>query len=284
MIAVPLTAQQNIDLLKNWLQGHSYETHYRPIPIEEHLVYDGKIYPAGTTASLLKTVTQLDSRTQAQPIQPALEHLRIIKPSAHKELKDAVLNAVVALANETARAGFGVLVFSSSRAGAESDALLISRVLPAFSEASPTIQEKRLDLLNELRSIPTGLDANLEKTIPSGVAFHHAGLTTEERELVANAYDAGILKVCVATCSLAAGINLPARRVILHNARMGRDLVGPSMLRQMRGRAGRKGKDEVGETYLCCRQSDLEAVVDLMHADLPEISSCLISDQRRIQR
>jgi len=138
--------------------------------------------------------------------------------------------------------------------------------------------------LGELRSLSTGLDAKLEVTIPVGVAFHHAGLTTEERELVANAYDAGVLKVCVATCSLAAGINLPARRVILHNARMGRDLVGPAMLRQMRGRAGRKGKDEVGETYLCCRQSDLEAVVDLMHAELPQISSCLISDKRRIRR
>ncbi|KAK3988063.1 P-loop containing nucleoside triphosphate hydrolase protein [Cladorrhinum sp. PSN332] len=274
----------NIDLLKNWLQGHSYETHYRPIPIEEHLVYEGNIYAAGTTASLLKTVTTLDSRTQAQPTQSVLEPLRVIRPSDHNEFKDAVLNAVVALANETARAGYGVLVFSSSRAGAESDAILISRVLPTLAEAPPAIQEKRLNLLNDLRSLATGLDINLEKTIPSGVAFHHAGLTTEERELVANAYDGGILKVCVATCSLAAGINLPARRVILHNARMGRELVGPAMLRQMRGRAGRKGKDEVGETYLCCRQSDLEAVVDLMHSDLPEISSCLVSDQRRIQR
>lgn len=35
-----------------------------------------------------------------------------------------------------------------------------------------------------------------------------AGLTTEERDLVAAAYDAGTLLVCVATCSLAAGINL----------------------------------------------------------------------------
>jgi replicative superfamily II helicase len=52
----------------------------------------------------------------------------------------------------------------------------------------------------------------------------------------------------------------------------------------MRGRAGRKGKDEVGETYLCCGQKDLEDVIDLMHADLPELSSCLISDQRRMQR
>lgn len=94
-----------------------------------------------------------------------------------------------------------------------------------------------------------------------------AGLTSEERDLVAAAYDEGVLKVMVATCSLAAGINLPASksfnhrlcgaegaltiitlhpmflificiartdissgRVILHGARMGSDLVGPSML------------------------------------------------------
>lgn len=57
-----------------------------------------------------------------------------------------------------------------------------------------------------------------------------AGLTTEERDTIATAYDDGIIKVIVATCSLAAGINLPARRVILHGARMGADLVGPAML------------------------------------------------------
>jgi len=47
---------------------------------------------------------------------------------------------------------------------------------------------------------------------------------------VAEAYDRGILKVIVATCSLAAGINLPARRVIVQEAYMGRDPVGPAML------------------------------------------------------
>lgn len=57
-----------------------------------------------------------------------------------------------------------------------------------------------------------------------------AGMTIEERDLIASAYDLGIIKVIVATCSLAAGINLPARRVILHGARMGADLVGPAML------------------------------------------------------
>jgi replicative superfamily II helicase len=52
----------------------------------------------------------------------------------------------------------------------------------------------------------------------------------------------------------------------------------------MRGRAGRKGKDEIGETYLCCRKDDLEDVVELMHADLPQVSSGLTTDKHRIQR
>ena len=60
--------------------------------------------------------------------------------------------------------------------------------------------------------------------------------------------------------------------------------MGPSMLRQMRGRAGRQGKAPVGETYLCCRQNDLEQVVDLLKAELPEATSCLGSENQCIQR
>lgn len=65
---------------------------------------------------------------------------------------------------------------------------------------------------------------------------------------------------------------------------MGREFVGPSMLRQMRGRAGRQGKAPIGETYLCCRENDLEQVVELMNAELPPVTSCLNTENRRIQR
>ncbi|KAI1208800.1 P-loop containing nucleoside triphosphate hydrolase protein [Annulohypoxylon truncatum] len=273
---------QNIDLLSRWLDAHIYSTFYRPVPIEEYLVHESQIYPASSTSGLLKTATQLAS-THPSASQPQNHPVRIVHPSPHKEFKDPVLNAVVALATETARSGYGALVFCNSH-GCESDARLISRAMNDTSCLDPAIMEKRLDLLADLRSLSTGLDPCLAETVISGVAFHHAGLTTEERDLIASAYDSGVLKILVATCSLAAGINLPARRVILHNARMGRDLVGPSMLRQMRGRAGRKGKDEIGETYLCCRKDDLQAVIELMHADLPQISSGLTTDRHRIQR
>ncbi|OLN88554.1 DNA polymerase theta [Colletotrichum chlorophyti] len=290
----------NVNLLATWLGAHSYETRYRPVPIEEHLVYEGNIHPAATMNELLKTAKHL--KTGTQPTHQGLSAIRRIEISSHNEFKDPVLNAVVSLASETARAGYGALVFASSRHGCEADARWIARVMPTQDELDPVMVEKRIELLAELRSLGTGLDPVLEETVPMGVAFHRksvlwitrpweiadskpdAGLTIEEREIIANAYDAGVIKVCIATCSLAAGINLPARRVILHNARMGRDFVGPSMLRQMRGRAGRKGKDEVGETYLCCREDDLEQVVDLMHAEMPQITSGLMTDKQRIQR
>ncbi|KAI1382221.1 P-loop containing nucleoside triphosphate hydrolase protein [Hypoxylon crocopeplum] len=295
----------NIGVLSQWLDAHIYSTLYRPVPIEEHLVHEGKIYPASSTTSLLQTASQLALDLNGSQLQN--HPVRVVQPSLHKEFKDPVLNAVVALATETARSGYGALVFCNSRSmfkvfrsfvsalsslpfqtrnhhGCEFDARLISRTLRDTSHLDSTILEKRLDLLADLRSLSTGLDPSLAETIPFGVAFHHAGLTTEERDLIADGYDSGILKVLVATCSLAAGINLPARRVILHNARMGRDLVGPSMLRQMRGRAGRKGKDEIGETYLCCRKADLKDVIELMRAELPQISSGLTTDKHRIQR
>lgn len=52
----------------------------------------------------------------------------------------------------------------------------------------------------------------------------------------------------------------------------------------MRGRAGRKGKDDVGESFLCCQTSDLEGVLELLAADLPVLESSLVPEKRGIQR
>lgn len=107
---------------------------------------------------------------------------------------------------------------------------------------------KRQDVLDDLRTLSVGLDESLEQTIPTGVAFHRmcsisiirvtehcshivdAGLAAEERNILTRAYDQRTILVIVATCSLAAGINLPARRVIINGTYMGRDPVEPAML------------------------------------------------------
>ncbi|KAJ2905036.1 hypothetical protein MKZ38_006429 [Zalerion maritima] len=254
----------NMDILATWLDAHSYETHYRPVPIREHLVYDAKVYPADTSAALFS----VGFTSKNNGAQLAAAPVREIQNSQNKELQESILNSVVALACETAWAGYGALVFTNSRVGCEADALLISRAMPTWDSLDSETIERRLDVLSDLRSLSTGLDTVLEQTIPYGVAFHHVRLSHHEYKYPTSS------PVPPA----------PARRVILHGARMGRDLVGPSMLRQMRGRAGRKGKDEIGETYLCCKPQDLEHVVDLMQGELPQITSGLAPKSKSLHR
>lgn len=143
--------------------------------MEEHLVFDNSVYSASTAKNFYNTATQLSKQTQGQTqlssqIRP--EPIRAIQPSPDKQLSNPLVNAVVSLANETARSGYGALVFCSSRSQCENDALLISQVLPRPEETDSLVMEKRLDLLSELRGTSTGLDPFLGKTIPVGVAFH----------------------------------------------------------------------------------------------------------------
>lgn len=159
-----------MDLMAQWLGGHCYETRYRPVPIEEFLVYDGGIYPAGSTSSLIKTATQLSDRIPSTQGRP--RPVRRIESSIQKELRDPVLNAVVTLSHETAISGFGALVFAGSRDTCESDARWISRTMPEPHELSPALLDRRMGLLGELRSLNTGVDPVLEETVMYGVAFH----------------------------------------------------------------------------------------------------------------
>ncbi|KAJ5601093.1 Helicase C-terminal [Penicillium lagena] len=271
----------NTEMLAQWINAKFYISNYRPVPIDEYLVYENAIYPAATSRQLFQTASKLTT-AMSTSLHNTIPPQRLIDPSSFKELSNAATNAMVALAVETAAGGYGALVFCGSRQGCQIHAATISEAMPSPAETDEL--GKRLDLLAELRSLSCGLDPVLQSTIIKGTGFHHAGMTTEERELIAHAYDHGVLRVLVATCSLAAGVNLPARRVIINGARMGRELVGPAMLRQMCGRAGRKGKDDAGETYLICVKADLEAVCDLLDADMPAIESCLAPEKRGLKR
>ena len=89
---------------------------------------------------------------------------------------------------------------------------------PLASQQRPT----RASICAELAAAPWGAaDADLIKSMQAGAAFHHGGLGSEERELVEAAFRCGAVSVLCATSTLAAGVNLPARRVIFKEPYIG---------------------------------------------------------------
>ncbi|KIW15181.1 hypothetical protein PV08_05226 [Exophiala spinifera] len=179
----------NPQLIAEWLKAKFYVAKYRPIPIEEHLVYENEIYPTANAKDFFRTVSQLT--TEEMYSTPHPKACRTILKSEYKDLSNPLTNAVVALAVETALDGHAALIFCNSRLGAEKTACLVSDAMPVDCVDVTTLN-KRQDLIASLQALPGGFEASLIRTISRGVGFHHAGLTTEERELVAEAYDKGV--------------------------------------------------------------------------------------------
>ena len=133
------------------------------------------------------------------------------------------------------------------------------------------ISDKELELCRELegklKRIKGG-NIELQKVVKFGVAFHHAGLLSKERLYIENAYRKRLLKLIFTTSTLSAGINMPARVVIIKDFRRyvtsGHNIknfsgyyengngfsyfkpFSANEVFQMLGRCGRPGLDEVG--------------------------------------
>ncbi len=91
---------------------------------------------------------------------------------------------------------------------------------------------------------------DLRALLPHGIAFHHAGLMPVLKVFVEEQFAANRLKVCFATDTLALGVNMPARTVVVAEPSKfdgeRRRMLTPNEFRQMAGRAGRRGMDNLG--------------------------------------
>lgn len=163
---------------------------------------------------------------------------------------------------DTIAGGGQCLVFVSSRRNAEAFA---KRAAKAVSSESQELKEYagRLQKITD-----TEMGKLLAACVEQGAAFHHAGLSREERSIVEEAFRKGFIKVISSTPTLAAGLNLPARRVIIRDylrfsAGLGMVPIPVSEYHQMAGRAGRPGLDPYGEAILIARdEQHLDALFE----------------------
>jgi len=125
-------------------------------------------------------------------------------------------------------------------------------------------------------------DDDLRKAVLDGVAFHHAGLSKADRDRVESWFREGKIAVLFSTSTLAWGVNLPARCVIVrdtkyHDPLEGEVDISPLDLLQMLGRAGRPGYDDVGHGWVICDRSDADRYRRLLREGT-EIESHLAAD------
>jgi len=169
------------------------------------------------------------------------------------------------------------LVFVSSRqdtvqAAKKARDVLAERDIDIGARGDYDLHSAASDLRNE----------TLRQSVVDGVAFHHAGLSREDKNAVEEWFKQGKVQVLFSTSTLAWGVNLPARCVVIRDTKLHDPLEGevdmsPLDVLQMLGRAGRPGYDDKGHAHVICEGGDAARYRDLLR-DGKEIESRLAAE------
>lgn len=219
----------NANQIAEWLDAKLVLSTWRPVPLSEGVYLDGEI-------------SFQDGSSREVP----------------RRYKEDVANVVCDTLEEEGQ----VLLFVSSR---RSTVSMAKRLAPSLRKFITNEQMAQLsEIAKKIHTGPSVPEASkvLARVVASGIAFHHAGLDNKERALVEDSFKDNLLKVIVATPTLAAGVNLPARRVIIRDYKRFEQDRGSYPIpvleyKQMAGRAGRPKYDKYGEAVLYAR-SDFE--------------------------
>ena len=114
----------------------------------------------------------------------------------------------------------------------------------------------------------------LRQSVVDGVGFHHAGLAKDDKDRVEDWFKAGKIQLLFSTSTLAWGVNLPARCVVIRDTKLHDPLEGevdmsPLDILQMLGRAGRPGYDDAGYAHVICDGADADKYRRLLEDGKP---------------
>ncbi len=219
IIALSATLK-NMDEIANWLDAHVVEHVFRPVPLYKDVL----------------NTEEMETKNKNDVI------LRVLKHSMDESSQ--------------------ILVFVSTRRFTESLANYISgkikKIIPSDKRSKfKEVSNKILEVPKRRGSRPTSVCLKLAECVEKGIAFHHAGLFDQQKEIIEDEFREGNLYMITATPSLMYGVNLPSKNVIIRDytrwTSQGPQTIPVFDYEQMSGRAGRPGYDEEGYSYLIAK-------------------------------
>lgn len=226
---------------------HLVATEHRPVPLESMYMMRDKM--GSHALHLLPTFVERDGRRRANP---RIEHMLGLERGRGRRFKTPTrVDTIERLAEERM---LPAIYFIFSRAGCDAAAHGLVQSGVSLSDADERaairkIAETRTEHLGDQDLVVLGY-GEWVSALEAGVGAHHAGLVPAFKETVEQLFEEGLLKVVFATETLALGINMPARTVVLENLSKfngeNHDLLRPGDYTQLTGRAGRRGIDTKG--------------------------------------
>ncbi len=218
----------NVDEIASWLKAGYVVTEWRPVSLKEGVILNEEIqYKDGDARKI------------------------------EKKTRYPTVNLVL----NTLKTGGQALVFASTRKNSVSAAKTIAQHTGEVlsKPMKRTLEHEAEKILSAGER--TQISETLAGVVRCGTAFHHAGLAGVHRKLIEDSFKEGKIKVLTATPTLAFGVNLPARTVIIQDYRRfepgyGNYPISVLEYKQMAGRAGRPKYDKVGESILIAKTSD----------------------------
>src|SRR6266571_675773 len=227
VLALSATVRNAVEV-GEWLHAGSVTTEWRPVPLREGIYLEGQVQFREGTSRIV------GGQTNSPPLDIAL---------------DVVTK------------GGQALIFSETRRSAVE---MGRKAALALRGQSPKPEQRSLDAISN-RILSSGEKTRLSEALASqvltGAGFHHAGLPGAHRGIIEESFREGRIKILAATPTLAAGVNLPARTVIIssyerYESGYGRYPISVLEYKQFCGRAGRPKYDKFGESLLIARNHD----------------------------
>jgi len=178
------------------------------------------------------------------------------------EVKGDKKKTLECLVEESINDGGQTLIFVNNRRSTVSLAKKLSPILEKMiSDKEKKYLKKLVSSLDQEHLENTSIVQTLSSCIQNGVAFHNAGLSSIQKKTVEQGFKDRFIKCIVATPTLAAGVNIPARRVIIrdlyrYDVNFGMVPIPILEYKQQAGRAGRPGYDKIGEAITIAKNSD----------------------------